>query len=132
VYEYYAVVRSVHDGDTITCDVDLGLGTWSHGLVLRLYGCNARELTDPGGAEARDNLASLLPLGSRVVVRSYKTGRDLPHDKYSGRYDASITLPDGDDLVTLLIAGQWAAAWDGKGAKPVPPWPRDNPGAVAG
>jgi endonuclease YncB( thermonuclease family) len=124
VYEYTAVVRDVHDGDTITVDIDLGLGVWKHGASLRLYGCNARELKDPGGAEARDNLAALLPVGSRIIVRSYKPGRDLPEDKYGGRYDATVALPDGRDLVTLLIAGQWVSPWNGKGARPVPPWPR--------
>jgi endonuclease YncB( thermonuclease family) len=124
MYQYYAYVRSVHDGDSLTVDVDLGMGVWKHSVALRLYGCNARELSDPGGPEARDAVAALLPVGTRVVVHSYKPDRDLPEDKYGGRYDASITLPDGDDLVTLLVAQQWVAPWDGKGAKPVPPWPR--------
>lgn len=131
MYEYFAVVRGVHDGDSVTVDLDLGLDTWKHGLALRLYGCNARELKDPGGPEARDNLAALLPAGLRIVVRSYKSGRDLTDDKYGGRYDGRITLPDGRDLVALLIAEQWVAGWDGKGVRPLPPWPR-NPGAVAG
>lgn len=126
MYEYYAVLRNVHDGDSVTVDLDLGLDTWKHGVSLRLYGCNARELKDPGGVEARDNLAALLPVGLRVIVRSYKSGRDLTDDKYGGRYDGQIILPDGDDLVTLLIAGQWVAPWNGKGPKPLPPWPREN------
>lgn len=129
MYEYNAIVRDVHDGDTITADIDLGLGIWKHGVALRLYGCNARELKDAGGAEARDNLAALLPVGSRVVLRSHKPGRDLPEDKYGGRYDASVTLLDGSDLVTRLLAGQWVSAWNGRGVRPVPPWPRDIPAA---
>lgn len=124
MYEYNAIVRDVHDGDTITVDIDLGLHTWKHRISLRLYGCNARELKDPGGAEARDNLAALLPLGSRIVVRSHQPDRDLPEDKYGGRYDATVTLLDGSDLVTRLIADQWASPWDGKGTRPVPAWPR--------
>lgn len=132
MYEYFAIVQKVHDGDTCTVDLDLGLDTWKHGLTLRLYGCNARELNQPGGTEARDNLSSLIPPGTKVIVRSYKINKDLPHDKYSGRYDAAVALPDGTDLVTFLLAQQWAAAWDGKGTRPVPPWPRGNPGVVAG
>jgi endonuclease YncB( thermonuclease family) len=124
MYEYSAIIRNVHDGDSITVDLDQGLGTWKHGLALRLYGCNAQELGQPGGGEARDNLAALLPVGTRVTVRSYKADRDLSQDKYGGRYDAAVTLPDGRDLVALLIAQQWVAAWDGKGSRPVPPWPR--------
>lgn len=131
MYQYYGIVQNVHDGDSITVDLDLGMGVWMRSLALRLYGCNARELSQPGGPEAQANLSVLLPVGTQVVVHSYKADKDLPEDKYGGRYDANITLPDGDDLVTLLIAGQWVAPWDGKGTKPVPPWPR-NQAVVSG
>ena len=125
-YTYAATVTGVHDGDTVAVDIDLGFGvhTIQH---VRLLGCNAIELAQPGGVEARDHLASLFGLTStsvnnlaHVVLRSVKV------DKYGGRYDAAITLTNagGGDLVTQLIADGWAAAWDGKGPKPVPPWPR--------
>ncbi|MER5754322.1 hypothetical protein [Streptomyces sp. NPDC002088] len=127
MYEYSAIVRDVHDGDTIKVDLDQGLDTWKHSVSMRLYGCNARELKDPGGKEARDNLAALLPVGTKVTIHSHKAGRDLEADKYGGRYDATIALPDGRDLVGLLIEQQWAAGWNGKGARPLPPWPREIP-----
>jgi len=134
-----AIVTNVHDGDTIDATILLGLApagrdtdygfhvyrethdghAWLvlHGSI-RLLGCNARELAMPGGVEARDNLAALLPVGSTVTLATASP------DKFGGRYDAAIFLPDGSDLVAQLITGQWAAAWDGTGAKPVPPWPR--------
>jgi endonuclease YncB( thermonuclease family) len=124
MYEYFATVREVHDGDTVKVDLDQGLDYWRHNVLMRLYGCNARELSQPGGKEARTNLAALLPVGAKVVVRSHKVGKDLDEDKYGGRYDATITLPDGRDLVSVLVEQQWAAEWDGKGARPLPPWPR--------
>lgn len=124
MYEYNAVVTDVHDGDTVTVHLDLGVDTWKHDFHVRLHGGNARELNQPGGKEAQQNLASLLPVGSTVVVRSYKADHDVDPDKYGGRYLAAITLPDGRDLVTLLIEQQWLAPWDGTGKKPVPPWPR--------
>uniref|UniRef100_A0AAU3I7W5 TNase-like domain-containing protein n=1 Tax=Streptomyces sp. NBC_01393 TaxID=2903851 RepID=A0AAU3I7W5_9ACTN len=127
MYEYNAIVTDVHDGDTVTVDLDLGVDTWKHAFHVRLLGGNARELKDPGGAEAHANLSALLPLGSRVVVLSHKTGHDIEPDKYGGRYLASITLPDGRDLATLLVEQQWLAPWDGKGARPLPPWPRKIP-----
>ncbi len=117
MYSYNAVVVSVHDGDGITLLVDLGFDTFHQG-PFRLGGCNARELHEPGGIEARDNLAALLPMGTMVSIRTVKP------DKYERRYDADIVLPDGRGLVPLLIAEGWAAFWDGTGAKPVPPWPR--------
>jgi endonuclease YncB( thermonuclease family) len=117
LYTYAALVAHVHDGDTVDLDADLGFDTRHFGS-FRLLGCNARELAQPGGPEARDHLAALLPPGVKVIAQSVKP------DKFGGRYDAAITLPDGTDLVTQLIADQWAAAWDGTGTKPVPPWPR--------
>jgi endonuclease YncB( thermonuclease family) len=125
-YTYAAMVTAVHDGDTITVDIDLGFAVHTRQHV-RLLGCNAIELAQPGGAEARDHLASLFGLTEtsannlgHVVLRSVKP------DKYGDRYDAAITLTNagGTDLVTQLIADGWAAAWDGKGPKPVPAWPR--------
>ena len=127
MYEYSAVVTDVHDGDTITVDLDLGLDTWKHDFHVRLDGGNSRELKQPGGKEARANLSALLPLGSRVVIRSHKQGRDVAPDKYGGRYLATVTLPDGRDLVAHLIEQQWLVPWDGKGEKPLPPWPREIP-----
>jgi endonuclease YncB( thermonuclease family) len=112
-----ATVAYIHDGDTVAADLDLGFGLKLR-QALRLDGCNAIELGQPGGPEARDNLAALLPVGAVVAVRV------VGLDKYAGRCDAQITLPDGRDLVTVLITGQWAVPWNGLGPKPTPPWPR--------
>lgn len=124
-FRYAARVNVVHDGDTIYVDLDQGLGlhnlgTSPNGLGLRIAGINARELADPGGPEARDHLAGLFPVGTVLEVESLKW------DKYAGRIEARITLPDGTDLATALVAGQWAAWWDGTGSRAdhVPPWPR--------
>ena len=112
-----ATVVYVHDGDTLAADLDLGFGLKLRQL-LRLDGCNAIELSQPGGQAARVNLAVLLPVGTVVPVSIVSL------DKYAGRCDAQITLPDGRDLVTVLIMQQWAAPWNGLGPKPTPPWPR--------
>jgi endonuclease YncB( thermonuclease family) len=121
-YIYNATVLYVHDGDTFDADVDFGFYLHHAPTPVRLLGCNARELSEPGGTEARDNLAALLPAGSRVLLQTAKP------DKYAPRWDAQVTYLTGDgavhDLVTDLIADEWAAEWDGKGSPPVPPWPR--------
>ena len=120
-YTYAATVISFHDGDTGTLAIDLGFDV-TFTTNIRLAGCNAIELSQPGGKEARDNINALLPAGSHVVIASTKV------DKYGGRYDASIAYTTADgaehDLVADLIAQQWAAPWDGAGKAPVPPWPR--------
>lgn len=123
-YTYTAVVTAVHDGDTLTADVSLGFGMWLRGQAFRLAGLNARELAQPGGKEARAELAAHF-LGEAfnrpVTLTSVKP------DKYGGRYDVVITLDDGTVLNDWLIAQQWAAPWNGKGAAPLPPWPREVP-----
>jgi micrococcal nuclease len=118
-YVRRATVQRVVDGDTVALDVDLGF--WTHEFMLcRLVGLNARELRDPGGKEARDHLAEMLPAGKRVTVSSIKA------DKYAGRFDGVIfTLPtEGSiDVNAQMIHDGYAAVWDGTGTKPVPPWP---------
>jgi micrococcal nuclease len=116
-YTYAATVVRVVDGDTVRLDVDLGFATWMRNVPFRLSGCNALELAAPGGREARDHLATLLPPGTMLTIRSVKT------DKYA-RWDADILMPDGTHLVDRLIADGWAAPWSGAGAAPIPDWPR--------
>jgi endonuclease YncB( thermonuclease family) len=122
-YTYKATVRSVHDGDTIHADIDLGFGLTKGsdnsvpGVLLRLSGCNARELGEEGGREVRDRLLELLPTGMEVTLRTVRP------DKYGGRFDAVVELPDGRDLVSVLIDEGWVAPWDGEGERPVPVWP---------
>lgn len=118
LYVYAATVVSVHDGDTIRVDLDQGLDEWHRRLSVRFMGCNAAELGTPGGDAARDNLTALLPAGAQIRLRS------VAWDKYGGRVDADVIEVDGTDLIAQLISEQWLAAWDGTGARPVPPWPR--------
>tara|TARA_Y100000310_G_scaffold336739_1_gene422129 strand:- start:39111 stop:39503 length:393 start_codon:yes stop_codon:yes gene_type:complete len=97
-YVYRAICVSVYDGDTITVDVDLGLGVWVHGQKLRLYGINAPEMRGAErelGREARDFLRSMLPVGKSMVIA---TRRDKK-GKY-GRWVAEVYCttplnPDG-------------------------------------
>lgn len=116
-YVYNATVQRVIDGDTVVLNVDLGFDTWVNAQTFRLLGINAREKAMDGGKEAAAYLGGLLPYGTAVVLHSVK------NDKYGGRYDAFIQLPDGRLLSDVLITAGYAAAWDGKGTKPVPPWP---------
>jgi len=118
MYEYKAVVERVVDADTVRLRVDLGYDTWHVGS-FRLLGIAARELGQPGGHEARQRL-EILTLGHVVTIRSVKA------DKYGGRYLAHVTLPDGAvDVAAVLVAEGWAVPWDGRGAQPSPPWPRE-------
>lgn len=114
-YIYNATVISNHDGDTITVDLDRGYEDRSRRSV-RLLGCNARELSQPGGKEARDHLTVLLPPGTFVIVTSSEW------DKYGGRIDALLQAEFGD-VTDRMITDGYAAAWNGTGKAPLPPWP---------
>lgn len=119
-WTYAATTVSVHDGDSLRAAVDLGFGVALPDVPFRLAGLNARELSMPGGVEARDNLAAILRPGTAVTLTSVKT------DKYA-RWDAVILLGDGTVLNDWLIGQQWAAPWNGHGTPPLPPWPREVP-----
>lgn len=117
-----------HDADTGLFRVDRGVRDYSSWSV-RLQGCAARELRDPGGPEARDWLRGHLTVGSPVVLATVKP------DKYGTRKVARVFYEQvpgvTSDLTEVLIAEGWAARWDGRGKQPKPPWPRD-PGTLPG
>ncbi len=122
-YTYYGLVKKVYDGDTATLDLDLGLNEWRHNVRVRLAGCNAIELHEPGGAEARAALLAYLPIGAKVLLKS------LSFDKYN-RIDAVIWEIDhagqplpGGNIIEQLIAKGFLAHWDGRGPRPLPAWP---------
>lgn len=120
VWSYQAVVTQIVDGDGLRAAVV----TWPWPLTtvsldIRLYGCNARELRDPGGEEARDALGALIPPDTVVLVTL------ADRDKY-GRILARVhRVEDSMDVAARMIADGFAAPWDGKGRKPVPVWPRE-------
>ena len=90
-YVYRARITKVYDGDTITADVDVGLGVWVHGQKLRLYGINTPEVRGEEreeGLKARDFVLLKVPIGSEVVVRTYKDTKG----KY-GRWLADVFYP---------------------------------------
>jgi len=136
-YTYPATVLDVIDGDTLHLDLELGRARhrnhdygfhlYAEGFALRLHltgrllGLNAAEHGTPGGDAATANLTALLPPGTACQVI---TSPSLV-DKYGGRWDVRLLVGSPSyDLGDWLVAQGWAAAWDGTGPKPVPPWPR--------
>lgn len=114
--EYPAAILEVIDGDTLVVTADLGFDVW-YRVHVRLLGINAREKTDPGGPEARAHLAGLLSPGLRVLLQSDRW------DKYGGRALGYVHLSDGRDVAEVMADDGYAARWDGRGSRPVPPWP---------
>lgn len=97
---YPARVLSIHDGDTLTVQLDLGFNI-AFTSNARLYGINAPELSTTAGKAALAYVQTLVKPGDAVAVLSHGW------DKYGGRFDASVALADGRDLAgVLLAAGQ--------------------------
>jgi len=124
MYTYYAIILKTIDADSYVMDWDLGRRTWARDQHFRLAGFSCRELSMPGGSEAREYVAALLPAGSRVVIRSIKLDHD-PADVMSfDRYVVYVQLPDGRDLGATLEEAGFAIPWDGRSRPvPYPPWP---------
>ena len=99
LYFYKAKVTSVYDGDTITADIDLGLGVFVTGEKLRLYRINAPEIRGDErdtGLLSRDFLRSKID-GKDVIIQTIKDKKG----KY-GRYLAEVFLVDvNDNLVNI-------------------------------
>lgn len=71
-YTYTATIRSITDGDTVRCDIDLGFNVVLMNRAVRLAGINAPEMRTPEGVAAREYLLSLLPVGSSCTLVSVK------------------------------------------------------------
>lgn len=115
MYEYRGLVEKVHDGDTVTVAVDLGLEI-SHRITLRVKGINAPELPTPAGKISQGFLAGLI-LGKTVLLRTVKDRTE----KY-GRYLADLAVLNGDAcgewIGKLMVDSNNAVPWDGKGPRP--------------
>jgi micrococcal nuclease len=92
MYQYFAQVTDVHDGDTFKAIVDCGLFIQKK-ETFRMHGINAPELkgeTKEAAILSRDELRRLI-LGKRVVIQSYKPDTDIKQEKY-GRFLAKVTV----------------------------------------
>lgn len=112
LYFYAAHVTAVYDADTITVDLDLGLGTWRHSQHIRLWKINAPELKGPErekGLQVRDLVRELV-LDKDVLVRTILDKRGVDSTEKYGRLLGEILVSSADDKVInvnqhLLDAG---------------------------
>ncbi len=80
LYYYAADVTEVYDGDTITVNLDLGLGVWRHGVTIRFWKVDTPELKGPDrekGLQVRDMVRDLV-LNKSILLRTIldKRGED--------------------------------------------------------
>ncbi len=103
---YRAEIVRVIDGDTVEARIHVWLGL-DVTTSIRIRDIDAPELRGDcpeAGAASRDHLIHLL--GSIPV-----SVRDIKHDKYGGRVDAAIALPDGRDVAATQLAAGHAIPW---------------------
>lgn len=114
MYNYFAQVLEVIDGDTLKLNIDLGFDIW-HIANVRLNGINCAEKNTDLGKKAKDFVSSkLLPVGTAVHITTYKP------EKY-GRMLVDVRLAsDLDTLNKILVDNNLAVPYDGHGPRPVP------------
>lgn len=102
LYYYKAKVVSVYDGDTITCDIELGFNFVWVNQKVRLFGINTPEIRNRDKAEKekglmiRDFLSGMV-LNKEIILKSHK-------DK-SGKFGRKLgtIFLDGININMLLI-----------------------------
>lgn len=113
MYQYAASVISVHDGDTMRLNVDLGCDV-AIKMTVRLADINAPELSTAAGKVTRDYVQSLLPVGRAVWIATIKDKREK-YGRYLGRIyldRASMEAATlGASVNEMLVAGGYAVPY---------------------
>lgn len=103
LYNYAAKVERIVDGDTLDLTISVGF-RWQFKDRFRLYGIDTPERGQPGWAEATAHLASLLPIGALVTVRSYRPDAHPKADSF-GRWLVEIFIGDMNVNQAMISAG---------------------------
>jgi micrococcal nuclease len=112
-----AVVISVTDGDTLRARIPAWAETPFEVMGLRIVGIDTPESKRPlakcdaevrRGLAAKDHAKRLIK-DSEAITFTYRGP-----DKYGQRVLASVTLPNGEDFATVMIAAGHARPYDGK------------------
>ncbi|MFH1523748.1 MAG: thermonuclease family protein [Chloroflexota bacterium] len=102
MFQYQATVVRIVDGDTAYLDVDLGFFIRMT-INVRFNGINTPEIrgpSRPAGLKSKAYVEQAIPVGSTVVVETYKA------EKY-GRYLADIHyLPGSTDRDEIRAKGR--------------------------
>ena len=102
LYAMPATVDYVYDGDTFSAVAHVGNGA-DVDVRVRLVNVDTPEMHGECESEirrakmARERLMNLVPRGTVVELKNIKD------DKYIGRIDANVILPDGRDVGRVLI-----------------------------
>lgn len=111
-YAMPATVGYVYDGDTFAATVHVDKNT-DVDVRVRLINVDTPEMRGKCPTEikranaARERLMKLMPRGTVVELENIKD------DKYVGRIDANVVLPDGRDVGRVLINERYGRAYSG-------------------
>ena len=112
VYAMPATVDYVYDGDTFAAVAHVDDGA-DVNVRVRLINVDTPEIHGECDSEiqranmARERLMKLVPRGTVVNLKNIKD------DKYIGRIDANVILPDGRDAGQVLINEKLGRAYSG-------------------
>lgn len=104
LYFYAAHVTDIYDGDTMTVDVDLGLGMWRHGQTIRLWKLDTPEVRGEEreqGLAVRDFVRELL-LDKTILLRTILDKRGDDSTGKFGRLLGEILFEDEQQTVINL------------------------------
>ena len=111
-YSLPAVVDYVFDGDTFSASVAISKDT-DVDVHVRLINVDTPEMNGKCESEirraniARERLMKLIPRGTVVELENIKD------DKYVGRIDANVILPDGRDVGKVLVKEKLGRPYNG-------------------
>ncbi len=105
MYEYRATILKHVDADTTRVNIDLGLDVTVR-ATIRWANINAPEISTPEGEDALSALQTMLPEGSRCIIRTVKDRRE----KY-GRYLGTFILEDGTNMNIWMVDNGFATSY---------------------
>ena len=97
-FHYSAKVTKVYDGDTITCDIDLGFGIVLKNQKFRFYGINAPELygnSEVSGKACQTYVSDKI-LDKEIIIETILDKKE----KY-GRWLGKISYLVDDEWINL-------------------------------
>ncbi len=94
---YYATVERWIDADTVIVVIDQGFDDMAR-EYLRLKDCWAPELDTLDGVEAKTGAEMIAPVGTRVVVETFKDRAET-----LARYVAVVWLPGDTESVNEVL-----------------------------
>jgi endonuclease YncB( thermonuclease family) len=122
-----ARVERVIDGDTFAVRARIWIGQEVM-VSVRPRGVDAPELFQPKCPEEQSRAAEAQAFLRELIGGQTVRLTDIENDKFAGRIDAVVTLPDARDLAQVLIASGHGLPYDGQAHPSFCPLGTEGPG----